>query len=320
MISIVMPVYNGSAYLTHAIESIRWQTFSEFELIVVDDGSTDDTAEIALAQAAQDRRIRVIHSHHAGNSAARNIGGQTARYPWIAVMDADDVALPERLEKQLAAVTANPRIVALGTAVYHMTTSGKVLSVSQHGPASVAEFEERRRTGADVNLNHPTALLKREVWKAVGGYDVRLQACVDFEMFDRMAEYGPILALTEPLLYYRIHHQSISMQRFFAQRMGMRYITARNQARVSGAPPKSFEEFMAACRQQPLTSRLRRRADDLSYYHYRKAGLYYGEEDYLRALFHIGISTILRPDYALPRLWRQRLSAESRQRLVEISR
>jgi glycosyltransferase involved in cell wall biosynthesis len=312
MISVVMPAYNAAAYISEAISSIRLQTFRDFELIVVDDGSTDDTLKIASAQAAQDERIRVLSCAHAGVSAARNLGGREAKYPWIAVMDADDVALPERFEKQMAAVIANPRIVALGTAVYHMA-AGRALGVSRHGPESEAEFYRRRQTGEDICLNHPTTLMKRESWLEAGGYDVAFPDCEDFEMFDRLAAYGPILALTEPLQYYRVHHGSISMRRFFAQRMISRYIAARNKARVCNEPQMSFEEFISACRQRPLGARLRRWADDLGYYHYRKAGLYFGESHYPIALFHLGVSTFLRPNYVLPRLWRQRLSPESRQ-------
>ncbi|HZF39581.1 MAG TPA: glycosyltransferase family 2 protein, partial [Blastocatellia bacterium] len=180
-------------------------------------------------------------------------------------------------------------------------------------PESEAEFYRRRQTGEDICLNHPTTLMKREIWLEAGGYNVAFPDCDDFEMFDRIAAYGPILALTEPLQYYRVHHGSLSMRRFFAQRMISRYITARNKARVRGEPQMSFEEFVSACHQRPLRARLRRWADDLSYYHYRKAGLYYGESNYPIALFHLGLSTFLRPAYALPRLWKQRLSPESRQ-------
>jgi glycosyltransferase involved in cell wall biosynthesis len=312
MISVVMPAYNAEAYISEAISSIRLQTFRDFELIVVDDGSADATVKIASAHAAQDERIRVLRSDHAGASAARNLGGREAKCPWIAVMDSDDVALPERLEKQMAAVTANPRIVALGTAVYHMA-AGRALGISRHGPESEAEFYRRRLTGEDICLNHPTTLMKREIWLEAGGYDVAFSDCDDFEMFDRIAAYGPILTLTEPLQYYRVHQDSLSMRRFFAQRMISRYITARNKARVCHEPQMSFEEFVSACRQRPLGARLRWWVDDLGYYHYRKAGLYFGESHYPSAIFHLGLSTFLRPNYVLPRLWRQRLSPESRQ-------
>ena len=134
-----------------------------------------------------------------------------------------------------------------------------------------------------------------------------------------MAESGPILALTNPLLCYRVHLGSISMQRFFTQRRSMRYINARNKARASGKPPMSFEEFVAACEQQPIGTRLRRQAEDLSSYHYRKGGLHYGEGIYLRSLLHLGLSTILRPEYALPRLWKQRMSSETRQLLTRLA-
>ena len=316
MISVVMPAYNAAAYISEAIASIRLQTFRDFELIVVDDGSADDTVKIASAHAVQDERIRILSCDHAGIGAALNLGGREAKYPWIAVMDADDVALPERLEIQMAAVIANPRIVALGTAVYHMA-AGRALGVSRLGPESEAEYYRRRQTGEDICLNHPTTLMKREIWLESGGYDVAFSGCEDFEMFDRIAAYGPILALAEPLQYYRVHHGSISMRRFFAQRTISRYITARNKARIFDEPQMSFEEFVSACRQRPLGARLRRYVEDLSYYHYRKAGIYYGENNYPTALFHLGLSTFLRPNYVLPRLWRQRLSPESRQRMMK---
>ncbi|HEY8459663.1 MAG TPA: glycosyltransferase family 2 protein [Blastocatellia bacterium] len=314
MISVIMPAYNASDYISEAIESIRRQTYRDLELIIVDDGSTDDTAKIASAHEAKDNRIRVLRSNHGGNCAARNIGVREARYPWIAAMDADDVARPERLEKQLAAVTANPRIVALGTAVYHLIGS-RVVGVARHGPESEAEFYRRRQTGEDISLYHPSALMNKEVFLKVGGYDDVFQDCSEFELFDRMAAFGPILALPEPLVYYRLHSGSMSMQRFFDQRLSSRYVTARNKARISGEPPMSFDEFVLACRRQPLRERLRIWAIDMCNYHYRAAGLSYGEGKYAAALFHLGLSTFLRPDYVLPRLWKQRLSPQSRQEL-----
>jgi glycosyltransferase involved in cell wall biosynthesis len=314
MISVVMPAYNSSAYISEAIASIRRQTFRDFELIVVDDGSTDDTVKIASAHASKDARIRILNCGSANVCVARNLGGREAKYPWIAAMDADDVALPERLEKQMAAVAANPRIVALGTAVYHMI-DGRALSVARNGPESEAEFYRRRQVGEDISIYHPTALMRREIWLEAGGYDVSFKICEDFELFDRLAAFGTILTLTEPLLYYRVHQGSMSMRLYFAQRMVGRYVTARNKARVRGEPQMSFEEFVSACRQRPLGTRLRRWADDMSNYHYRKAGLHYGEGNYPIAFFHLGLSTFLRPDYALPRLWKQRLSPESRQQL-----
>ena len=101
LVSVVMPVYNREMYVGAAIESILGQTFTDFELIIVDDGSTDQS--VAIIQGYRDPRIRLIRfSQNKGVSAARNVGNHEARGEFIAVMDSDDIALPKRLEKQLA--------------------------------------------------------------------------------------------------------------------------------------------------------------------------------------------------------------------------
>src|SRR3990172_7527055 len=114
MISVIMPAYNSSQYIGEAIESILHQTYRSFELIVVVDGSkdaTDTTLDIARLYERPDLRVRVIEGSHGGPSRALNTGIELAKNSWIAVMHADDIALPQRLEKQINAVQTNPRIV-----------------------------------------------------------------------------------------------------------------------------------------------------------------------------------------------------------------
>src|SRR5687767_4726483 len=101
MISVVMPVYNGQRFLARAMDSLLAQSVREFELIVVDDGSTDESPALLDRYARTDARVRVIRGDHAGISAALNRGIADARYGWIARMDADDEALPDRFARQL---------------------------------------------------------------------------------------------------------------------------------------------------------------------------------------------------------------------------
>src|SRR5688572_27460772 len=111
MISVVMPVFNGQRFLAQAMNSLLAQTFHDFEIIVVDDGSTDASPAILRDYAERDSRVRVIHGDHAGISAALNRGIEASTHEWIARIDADDVASPDRFAKQIAAARANPDVV-----------------------------------------------------------------------------------------------------------------------------------------------------------------------------------------------------------------
>ncbi|WP_071517279.1 glycosyltransferase [Geitlerinema sp. PCC 9228] len=311
MISVVMATYNASRFVGEAIESIIAQTYPHWELIAIDDGSTDNTREILRTYAAQDSRIRIIQAEHGGASRARNLGIQAAQYPWIAVMDADDIALPQRFEKQIQAAQEKPHVVAWGSAFHHINAAGKILSLSHLGPETEKQFYEMRQAGHVVNLNNPTVLLKREIALKVGGYDPHTLAGHDLDLLDRMAAYGPILALPDPLLLYRIHMQSISMQRFFLQRQAMRYVRHRHLARLAGKD-LTLEEYLQQRQQRPAVERAAKYLETLGIFYYRKAGLLVGEANYLSAVFHLGLAIVCNPGYAFPKIWGQVLSPKTR--------
>ena len=305
MISVVIPAYNAAKFIEPAIESVLKQTFQEFEVILVDDGSTDNTLKILELYAEKDCRIRLIHCEHGGLSLALNRGIREAKYPWIARMDADDIALPERFAKQIKAVRSHPQVVAWGTYAYHINSQGKILGLAQTGPSTEAEFYKLRNEGHLVQLIHPTVLLKKEVLLAVGGYKPEFEPVEELELFDRMAAYGPTLVLAEPLLLYRVHSNSVSMQRFFFQRKLMRYVVSCHRARISGEQELSFEEFLQKYQKQAFWRRWQQELKTSGMYYYRKAGLSVGEGQYLQGGIYLGLSAVLNPNYSLTRLWQQ---------------
>ncbi len=144
MISVVMPVFNGERFLAQAMDSLLAQTFRDFEIVAVDDGSTDSTHEILERFAEKDSRVKVVRGDHAGISAALNRGIENATHDWIARMDCDDVAAPDRFEKQLAAATLHPGVVIWGSYARHVDSSGNVLGISRTGPTSEDEFRKLR--------------------------------------------------------------------------------------------------------------------------------------------------------------------------------
>ena len=116
-VSVTMAVHDAEKYLAAALESIQTQTFTDFELIAVDDGSRDGSLAILERHAARDSRLRVIARPHAGVVATRNAALAAARADWVAVMDADDIAHPERLARQLTHLRCHPEVLALGAGV-----------------------------------------------------------------------------------------------------------------------------------------------------------------------------------------------------------
>jgi glycosyltransferase involved in cell wall biosynthesis len=303
-----MPAYNSSKYICQAIESILNQTVSDFELIIIDDGSTDDTLDIIRKYADQDSRIVLIQNAHGGAAAARNSGLKAAQYPWIALLDSDDIALPNRFERQLEAIKSNPEVVIWGSFVSHINSKGEILSIHKVGPITETDFQRMIECGQVPQVINPTVIMKKEIVEKAGGYNTAFPPAEDTELFDRMAEYGPILAIPEVLTYYRIHGASLSMEKFFVQRKLSRYVRLRRRNRRDGIETPTLEEYLRIEAQKPLIDRLKQMRSDYYVYYYRTAGYKYAQNQYLRAVFYFALSALLNPKYALKRVWNQKLS------------
>jgi glycosyltransferase involved in cell wall biosynthesis len=308
-ISVVMPMYNSARFLREAIDSVLKQTYQAFELIIVDDGSTDSSLQIARDYAQKDGRVRVVAAEHGGISRTLNRGISCANGEWIAIMEADDVSLPTRLQKQTEAASQNPRVVGWGSSCYHINHEGKVLGLKRASPRTEEEFHRLRRTGTVFVINHPTAFLRKETVLRAGGYDSRFDEAQDLELFDRMARFGSLLALAEPLLLYRIH--TVSRARVFRQTFITRYVKARARAHLAGEPEPSLELFTAEYRNQPLAVRVHRYMDDLSILYYRQSGLCIGNREYVKGLYTFAVCALLNPAY-LGHLWNQHFSLSAR--------
>ena len=216
-VSVLMCIYNGERYLDESMASIREQTLRDIEIILVDDGSTDETPRMLARYAAEDPRIRLLHADHEGPAGARNVGLAEARGRYVALMDADDIAHPDRLTLQFAFMRQNPDVVALGTSAWHIGPRGRRLSVSDAGPASRQELQRMRAAHEAVFLITPTVMLDRDTLRAAGGFRPEMVPAEDIDMWTRLAEHHTILSLRDRLLQYRIHGRSISTSRFFEQ-------------------------------------------------------------------------------------------------------
>ena len=211
-VSVVMPVYNAARYLAEAVESILAQTFGDFEFVIVDDGSTDRSPATLDDYAARDARIRIVRRANTGIVGALNDALAESKAPLIARMDADDVSLPERLEKQVAYMRDHDECIALGSRVVGIDPYGCVLFQSEHKLAH-DEIDRELLNGVGWAIVHPVAMLRRDAVERVGGYRREWQWVEDLDLFLRLAEIGKLANLPDHLLRYRQHTESINRTR-----------------------------------------------------------------------------------------------------------
>jgi hypothetical protein len=207
-VSVVMSVYNGEEYLREAVESVLGQTFGDFEFLIIDDGSKDKTGEMLAEYARRDARVRVVTQENRGLIASLNRGMEMARGELIARMDADDVALAERLERQVSFLREHPEVGLLGTFVENIGPRGEALGV--FGPAT-GDRELREVMLRWNPFRHPTILMRKEIAVGVGGYRKGLRHAEEYDLWFRMAERTKIANLAEVLVRYRMHPKQVSV-------------------------------------------------------------------------------------------------------------
>jgi glycosyltransferase involved in cell wall biosynthesis len=206
--SVVIPVYNTAAYLEKAVDSVLGQTFTDFEVILIDDGSTDGSSHILDRYAASDNRCRVYHQPNQGIIATRNEGNRLARADILILMDSDDICLPDRFEKQLRYLNEHPDCVAVGSRILLIDPEGLPITV-MGGCFSHEEIDSTNMAGVDAAFFQPTAAIRKSEVERVGGYRDAYPSAEDFDLFLRLAEVGKMANLPEVLLKYRQHLFSI---------------------------------------------------------------------------------------------------------------
>jgi hypothetical protein len=241
-VSVLLPVWNGEAFLAEAIESMLRQTFSSFELIVIDDGSNDRTAASAEEFARGDERVCVLRRAHEGLSPALNAGIGEARGEYVARMDADDISVPDRLQKQVAYLDAHPACVALGSSIEVIDETGRHLGLKTFATTHDAISSALLR-GVSA-MAHPTVVARRDVLRAAGGYDARRYPSEDLDLWLRISEHGELANLPEALLQHRRHKAAVGVRE--QKQMKIMALTISNEARTKrGLRPRRGTPIVA---------------------------------------------------------------------------
>ena len=240
LISVVMPSYNVAPYIGEAIESILRQTITDFEFLIVDDGSSDQTPRIVQEHARHDARIRFFPMKHEGYAKMLRFGLSQARATLIARMDSDDVSLPQRFARQIDYLKTNPDCVAVGSQVILTDPYGTPVESPKH-PLAHAEIESDLLSGSGWAIVHPVVMMRREAVEAAGGYAQDLELCEDVDLFLRLAEHGRLANLPEVLLHYRQHPTSVNHTRYAQQQRVLPTVIAAAYARRGRAMPADWK-------------------------------------------------------------------------------
>ena len=237
-VSAVMPTYNTAAYLPQAIESILSQTFSDWELLIVDDGSSDETASI-LARFT-DARI-TVHTLPAnrGRSAARNVALARAKGRYIAICDSDDVFAPTRFEQQVSFLDGHPDVAVVSGYIRAFSSTTRALMQFPVDQASIRRRFDRGKMG----VAHGASMVRLECFERLGGYCEDLSFAEDFELFKRFSQHYEFRTLPDVLLDYRHEVGTASIRHFAHEGCAHRYALYRSSRPDDAARVLTLEEF-----------------------------------------------------------------------------
>ncbi len=249
--SVIIAAYNDAGRLPRSVAAVQAQSFTDWELIIANDGSTDDTLEVAQNLAGHDTRIRVIDLPHGGAARARNAAAEGARGTLIAIQDCDDYSLPTRLERQVTALGKQPSVGVIAAHVNRVGADGTVRGIVRMGPTSLEAFRTRRKD-RPVYVINGTAMIRRDLFLESGGYPEDYHVGEDLALFSlRLAPRAEILVIPEPLVCIEIYEDSLS-RRYAAEIVEADDIVRLNLTRIGeGLPELDYKTALGHLQRQP---------------------------------------------------------------------
>src|SRR5690606_10889206 len=251
LISCLIPVYNAQEFLEVALDSIQKQSFRDFEILAVNDGSTDGSLNILETRAASDPRIRILSKPNGGIVSALNHGLEHCRGRLVARMDADDIALPDRFAVQMAAFETHPDAVAVGGLIQSIDGRGRPIAP----PGSPSRVQVTDITGFPpvvANVQHSAGTFLKSALEAVGGYRSNFPHAEDYDLYLRLAGHGTFYNPPKLVLYYRVHSASLPMMNLERQETSAVLAELSAYARREGLPdpgdadrPLTLDEYSA---------------------------------------------------------------------------
>ena len=300
-VTVVIPACNAERYLRSAAMSVLEQTHRTLTLVIVNDGSSDGTQDVAERIAASDPRVHVILTANRGRACARNIGVHAEpESDFIAFLDADDLWDRTKLAEQLHAMHARPDAAGVGSFMRYVSSSDRVLGETGQAITEVDARQIARGELAPFPISS-CLLVRSKVFAEMTGFDEELREAEDLDFIARLARRGPILTIEHSLGAYRIHFDSAMARSRARVNMFARFVRRRFRERDAGRD-LAWADFEASYRPS-----LRERRRDAVEIWYRSAALWRGEGRMMRAAGYAALAAIAAPAYTARRLLRQRV-------------
>lgn len=297
-VSVVVTALNSEDWIVETLESILNQSHADFEVLVVDDGSTDGTLAILNEFVQRDERVIVLSHPNWGMAASANDAIARARGDWILRADADDLMMPERIKRQILFVESNPDVVASASFIYYIDDSGTILGSYDSDLTTRVEFDRRYKAMEPVSLPHQSAIMRKDVFLDVGGYRGQFWSADDMDLFNRMAEKGYVLIQPELLQKYRIHSSSVSNTKIREQLAKMRWVEMCIRRRRTGRPEPTWDEFQESERTAPFFRRINHQRSILGLTLYKRGAMYFSARNYWKMVVFLGAALVIVPRYS----------------------
>lgn len=235
-VSVLMPMFNAAPFLNEAIESILNQTYTDFEFIIIDDASTDNS--ISIAKSFGDERIVLVRKkENGGIIESLNVGLEMARGEYIVRMDSDDISLPQRIERQVVFMDAHPEVGVCGTCIETIGLPNKAWHIETE------DARIRIKLLRETHFCHPSVIMRnRIIQENKLRYRYGYEHAEDYDLWVRIASYCQLANLPEVLLKYRIHGQQISASRFEQQTQMVRQISLEQISKIGVSNPSAAEK------------------------------------------------------------------------------
>jgi len=302
-VTVLMAVRDGGAWLHSAVESILSQTMGDFHFLVVNDGSTDGSQK--YLDSIADPRVRVIHGPPTGLGASLNTGLAQISTPWVARMDADDVALPARLQRQLAWAQRHPNVGFFGSH-FAFTTDGVQLGPSPPMPLRSADVETVLARGGHA-ICHPTLFCRTDLLQMIGGYRVQ-GVGEDWDLYLRLSEQAAGGNVSDVLLLYRLHLRSSALRHAEQTVLGKQWALRCRDCRRVGLPEPTFESFVVQCQRGSPLRRLKIKSHAAAEVCYRHSLIHRLAGRHLQSTFWLGTAAVCHPAKIPLRLMRRRMA------------
>jgi len=303
-VSVIMACYNAGPYLDESIQSVLWQTLDDLELILVDDGSNDNTLEIAKRYEMQDQRISILSMPaNLGPANARNVGIRVARGEWIGILDSDDVSIRSRFAEQIRITARHKDIVMIGSDCIFIDNQGRSLRRHKYPPNHQKLIKSLYSMQAFPP--HSSMLYHRGTMQKCSGFNKRYLQSEDYDLWLRLSEAGKLASIDKALVKIRKHKQNISnanggmLQVIFAMAACISHFL-----RVYGYPDPSVSEDEATW--QRFLSWVKKRMIEKGFFGRRKAWIYNRSAYFAKPNRVVGVLSfggkLLASGYAIPLL------------------